>query len=50
MVGQVPESEFPSWPVIQAAGRSRRIALNEYWDIDKQLSDGSYTYALASPE
>ena len=46
MVGKVPESEFPDWPVIQPEANNRRIALNEYWDMDKQLNDSSYTYSL----
>ena len=38
----IPDSEFPEYPVITPADGNRRIDLSEYWNMEKELDDGSY--------
>ena len=40
MRGILPESAFPAWDMIRP---EHGIALQEYWDMEKKLPDGSYT-------
>jgi hypothetical protein len=47
MRGVLPESEFPAWDMITP---EHGITLQEYWDMEKKLSDGSYTCPLPSSD
>lgn len=48
MIGQIPASEFPDYPIIQPAAGLDRIPLSEYWDMHKSLPDGSRITAVDS--
>jgi len=41
MIGQLPATLFPDWPIIRPANEDRVIALNQYWDMSQELKDGS---------
>lgn len=41
MIDEVEPEEFPSWPLIYPADRSRCIMLADYRDMGRELDDGS---------
>lgn len=45
MVGAVPEEAFPPWPTITPR-HPEVIRLEQYWDVDAELSDGSRVMGL----
>lgn len=40
MIGQIDETEFPHWPMINTE-HHQRIKLTDYLDLDQKLNDGS---------
>ena len=48
MRGQLPESEFPDYPIIQPAEGVAAISLDAYRDIRRQLQDGSEVFPLST--
>jgi hypothetical protein len=45
MHGVVDESKFPSWPAI-TPGHDQAVRLEEYWEIQQPLPDGSRVYSV----
>ena len=50
MLDRLPADQFPPYPIIQPENGTERILLSDYWDMEKQLHDGSYTYQLSSSD
>lgn len=41
MIGHLPLTSFPAWPMIRPENKDRGIAIDQYWDMDRELMDGS---------
>ena len=48
MLDQLPQSQFPPYPIIQPEPGRQRISLAEYRDVHAELLDGSVALPLAS--
>ena len=46
MVGKLPTASFPTYTPISPAAPSRAIPLQAYWDLDRDLDDGSRVQSL----
>lgn len=46
MVGKLPTASFPSYTPIRPADASRAIPLQAYWDLERNLDDGSCVQSL----
>jgi len=48
MKNQIPLEQFPPYPIIENSPESDRIVLQDYWDMQKEINDGSRVYAYHS--
>lgn len=46
MLGKLPASAFPDYPIILPPPAVQAIALSDYWDMHKPLADGSRVMAI----